>query len=227
MAIQQGRDGNFSSLFFPCWKPKGKKRIFFVTINVVIPNPWDDNKFFVEPVVRKKSMPQQGTHYERAFESLLCRRKVTYVALNQHEKALMGGAHLKSFDYIVHPREGRRLLVDVKGRKISRHSYERGRLEQTWATHDDVESLEQWETLFGQDYAAVLVFAYWLDDKDQLSLPLDQDVEHYQGRDYAFWVIGLRDYQREMRHRSSRWGTVSVPSRRFIHLAKPLADYPW
>lgn len=169
----------------------------------------------------------QGTHYEEAFAAALSRHGIAYTSLNQQEKALKAGVLLKSFDYIIYPQEGRRLLVDVKGRKISRRAYEHQRLEQTWATRDDIASLEQWEALFGSDYAAILVFAYWLTGQEEPLLPFHEEVEHFQGRDYSFWLIGLRDYQREMRPRSRRWGTVYVPLRRFVQLAKPMKGYCW
>ena len=48
-------------------------------------------------------MANSGTHYERAFQAVLQRRQVPYVAVDQAKKALFGPVQLKSFDFIIYP----------------------------------------------------------------------------------------------------------------------------
>ena len=64
-------------------------------------------------------MPRRGTHYERAFESYLQERQIPYVAVDQAKKAVFAGAKIKSFDFILYPRQGPKILADVKGRKVA------------------------------------------------------------------------------------------------------------
>lgn len=107
-------------------------------------------------------MANQGTHYEQAFEALLVKRRIRYVALDQAQKALFAGVQLKSFDFIVHTPSGRMILADIKGRKLSRRAFEKHRCEQTWTTRDDVKSLQDWSNVFGPTYSSAFIFAYWI-----------------------------------------------------------------
>jgi len=192
-------------------------------------------------------MPNCGTHYEQAFEAALIERQIPYVAVDQAQKALFAGEQLKSFDFIVYPTQGRKILADVKGRKLSWRSWARNRFDQTWATADDVESLRSWEQAFGRDYLAVFVFAYWIFDapspspdnsrpqgpdecRRQLAdTPSDRSdlmaLDHCGQRDYVFWAVELSAYQRHMRLRSQSWGTVHVPLRWFAELAVPFNQF--
>ena len=156
-----------------------------------------------------------GTHYERAFEGVLRERGIRYAAVDQSQKALLRGERVKSFDFVLYPQRGRGILVDVKGRKLSRKALARGRFEQTWVTAADVEGLGRWEEVFGDGYLAALVFAYWVVDEPE------QDGE----RDYVFVVAELSGYQRLMRQRSRSWQTVHVPVRAFAGLARPLEAF--
>jgi hypothetical protein len=108
-------------------------------------------------------MTQRRFHYELAFESLLRRRRVPYIAVDEARRALLPDAarlrvgtdaaarpaNLKSFDFVVH-QPTRSLLVDVKGRKVARRKnapLTPGRLE-SWVTEDDLRSLRTWRDLF-------------------------------------------------------------------------------
>jgi len=109
-------------------------------------------------------MPRRGTHYERAFESYLQERQIPYVAVDQAKKAVFAGAKIKSFDFILYPRRGPKILADVKGRKLAYRSFLRGRGAESWTTRKDVSGLQAWEEVFGSEYLAAFIFAYWLNE---------------------------------------------------------------
>jgi len=220
-------------------------------------------------------MPRRGTHYERAFESYLQERQIPYVAVDQAKKAVFAGAKIKSFDFILYPRQGPKILADVKGRKVASRSFLRGRGAESWTTRDDVTGLQAWEEVFGYEYLAAFIFAYWLTDNlpiqydfgesrvakppqnaifpsglqqicetnpissadsDKPNIPsrpqpeslqpgLFDDVFHFQGRDYSFWVIELCGYRLRMKQRSPKWETVYVPRKSFRESAQPFMEF--
>lgn len=190
-------------------------------------------------------MPRRGTHYERAFEAYLQQRHIPYVAVDQAKKAVFAGAKIKSFDFILYPRQGPKILADVKGRKVASCSFLRGRGAETWTTRDDVTGLMAWEEVFGSDHLAAFIFAYWLTDKeppqssndtDEPMIPsrpqpesippgLFDDFFRYQDRDYAFWVMELSGYRLRMKQRSPKWETVYVPRKSFQEFAQPFAEF--
>lgn len=174
------------------------------------------------------------THYEQAFEAYLQQQNIPYVAVDQAKKAVFSGARIKSFDFIIYPPRGRRILADVKGRKFPYQSFQRGRWGETWTTTDDVRGLTRWEEVFGDEYMAVFVFAYWLcgennDGEDYEHCPsqpyLFDNIYHYQQRDYTFVIADLHAYRQRMRPRSARWQTVFVPTRHFKLLAQPFDEF--
>ena len=166
-------------------------------------------------------MSKRNTHYERAFEDLLQQRGIPYVAVDQAQKAVFSGASIKSFDFIVYPNRGPKILADVKGRKCPWRQFQRGRWGETWITKDDLDGLHRWEEVFGPDYLAAFVFAYWLFDGD-LPAQTNGAVHRFAQRDYAFVVAELTAYHLRSRCRSPRWHTVYVPAAKFGDLAQPL-----
>jgi hypothetical protein len=124
---------------------------------------------------------------------------------------------LKSFDFVVYSQNGLNLLVDVKGRK---HAASTGKSLQNWVTRDDVESLGQWATLFGDGFEAAFAFLFWCEAQPPDALFLE--MFEFQGRWYAVQGIRLTDYQPHMRDRSAKWDTVSIPSKVFTEHARPL-----
>ena len=167
-------------------------------------------------------MAQRRHHYERAFEEFLRSRRIPYVAVDEARKSLVpqgigeGGA-LKSFDFVMYGAGagGGNLLVDVKGRRVGTGKKKRagrggescGRLE-SWVTREDVAALTAWERLFGAGFAAAFVFVYACEQQ-----PPDgmfREVFEHGGTWYALRTVTVRAYEREMRVRSERWGTVEV-----------------
>jgi len=162
-------------------------------------------------------MARRSIHYEAAFEDYLRSRGLPYVAVDETKKAIFANASVKSFDFLVYSSSGPNLLVDVKGRKFpdSAAGRPRGssRAWENWITRQDVEGLSQWQEVFGADFRAVLVFAYWLQGPPQRA-PFD-DVHIYAQRSYGFVGIGLDTYVAASRPRSAKWQTITMPTAEF------------
>lgn len=213
-------------------------------------------------------MTQRRHHYELAFETFLRSRRIPYVAVDEARKALLPDTtplavrreddphgrqlNLKSFDFVIYPTPsaanapGGNLLVEIKGRKISRRPpthrptgaspasnpssefnfaartprSSSGRLD-SWVTRDDVESLQTWERLFGPGFAAAFIFLYWCEDQPPDAL--FQEVFEHRGRWYAVRAVLLSDYRREMKARSPKWGTMHVPHAVFERISRPFS----
>ena len=124
-------------------------------------------------------MAQRRFHYEQAFEHYLRVNRVPYIAVDEAKKALMPTAAkgsapgcsaspampaIKSFDFVVYGQD-RNLLVDVKGRMFGSAAKRSPGHYQSWVTQDDVDSMTQWQKLFGSDFQAIFVFAYCLNQQ--------------------------------------------------------------
>ena len=162
-------------------------------------------------------MTRRSIHYEAAFEDYLRCRGLPYVAVDETKKAIFAGAAVKSFDVLVYSGSGANLLVDVKGRKFPDSSSGRrggsSRAWENWITRQDVEGLGEWEKVFGSDFRAVLVFAYWLQGPVQRS-PFE-DVHIFREKSYGFVGVPLDRYVAGARPRSAKWGTITMPTAAF------------
>lgn len=190
---------------------------------------------------------QRRHHYEQALEEYLRGHRVPYVAVDEARKALVphegggrghgegngegAGPALKSFDLVLYG-EKANLLVEVKGRRIAIRGrggqgtsvrpvrrFAGPRLE-SWVTQEDVDSLMEWERLFGEGFQSAFVFTYWCEE--QPPAPLFEETLEFRGRWYAVRVVLTRDYRRAMRPRSPRWRTVHLPSAEFDRISGPL-----
>ncbi len=172
-------------------------------------------------------MVRRTVHYEAAFEDYLRAKGWPYVAVDETKKAIFAGASVKSFDFLVYSESGANLLVDVKGRKFPDAVVGRkrghSRVWENWITEQDAEGLAAWEKVFGGDFVAVLVFAYWLQGPPRRS-PF-QDVHLYRQKHYAFFGVRLSDYLSVARPRSAKWQTMTVPSAKFAELAADIASF--
>lgn len=161
-------------------------------------------------------MARRSVHYEAAFEAYLRAKGWPYVLVDEARKAVFADVSIKSFDFLVYSTAGPNLLVDIKGRKFPdglRGANSSSRTWENWVTRDDVESLREWQNIFGQGFVGVLVFAYWLQGPPQRS-PF-QDVHFFRNRYYAFVAIKLEEYAQAVRPRSAKWQTLSMASGEF------------
>ena len=172
-------------------------------------------------------MAHRSVHYEAAFEDYLRSKGLPYVAVDEARRAIFAGGSLKSFDFLVYSDSGPNLLVDVKGRKFPDSTPGRSggasRAWENWVTKQDIEGLVEWEKVFGEDFQAVLVFAYWLQGPPQRA-PF-QDVHLFREKHYAFMAVRLGDYVTAARPRSAKWQTVTMPTAQFVRTAADVASF--
>jgi hypothetical protein len=177
-------------------------------------------------------MAKRDNHYDVAFEAYLRSQAIPYVAVDEArrspggrdtgDKVSLHSPTLKSIDFIVSPRETPlSWLVDVKGRQFP--SGRRKQYWRNWTTGDELESLARWETLFGQQFAALLVFAYWVVD-DIAPLPPEQ-LFLFRDRLYGFVGIRLNHYLTFGRPISPKWNTLAVSGSTFRSLARPMQHF--
>jgi hypothetical protein len=164
-------------------------------------------------------MVKRHNHYEAAFEAYLRDRSIAYVAVNEQRRALLGGGSLKSLDFIISQPGGPTWLVDVKGRQFPTA----GQYFRNWTTSDEIESMTQWQQLFGGGFSSVLVFAYNVVG-DKAPLP-EHLLYEFGGAIYGFVAVELDQYESNCKPLSERWNTVTVPTERFRALARPVQDF--
>ena len=167
-------------------------------------------------------MANRDNHYEAAFEEYLRSRGVPYVAVDEAKRSVLSdGASIKSLDFIVSSPGGATWLVDVKGRRFPSGD-EQKQYWKNWSTRDDLDSLAQWERLFGETFRGLFVFAYDVLG-DRAPLPAEQLFE-YRGSLYGFVAVRLADYAGCAHQISPRWDTVAMPTADFRRLARPLEE---
>lgn len=166
-------------------------------------------------------MTQRHIHYEAAFEDYLRSGGVPYVAVDESRRAIFAGERIKSFDFLVYLPGEKPWIVDVKGRKFpyeiqngSRHYWE------NWVMREDLDSLVEWQQVFGEDYEARFVFAYLLDGPPDRWPSVRPHV--FREEYYAFLAVTLGEYQEHCRSRSDSWDTVTVPRADFQRIVRPL-----
>jgi len=166
---------------------------------------------------------QRRFHYEVAFERYLRDQGIPYIAVDEAKRALQADTYppmsLKSFDFVVYTEFGRNLLVDVKGRI---HRGGSGRATPNWVTEADVESMQAWQRLFGEQFDPVFVFLYWC--RSEAPDALFNEVFEAGGRWYMTLAIRLSDYMQHMKPRSASWATLDMPSKAFRRLAVPFRE---
>lgn len=166
-------------------------------------------------------MSRRHIHYEAAFEDYLRSRGVPYVPVDEKRRVIFAGDKVKSFDFIVYPPKGVNWIVDVKGRQFPYVDENGGkRYWENWITLDDLESLAEWEVVFGNDFEAQLVFAYLLGGPPDRWPSCRPHV--FRGDYYAFLTVRLADYREHCRGRSDSWQTVSVPRAMYRRICRPV-----
>ena len=166
-------------------------------------------------------MARLHSHYEAAFEDYLRSRGVPYVPVNEARKVIFSGNKVKSFDFLIYPGGAQQWIVDIKGRKFPYiGSNGSKRYWENWVLREDLEGLADWQEVFGDEFEAQFIFAY------QLQGPPDRwpagRPHCFNHNYYAFLAVARQDYERHCQVRSDKWETVSVPTRVFREIARPV-----
>jgi hypothetical protein len=157
-----------------------------------------------------------------AFEAYLDRRGTPYVVVDEAKRAVGGRPGAKLFDYIVYPTGGPPFLVDVKGRKVSGRAAAKDARQNNWVTDGDLSGMRVWQEVFGDGFETAFVFAYWLAGRGGEPRRREAAGLDFAGREYRFWVVPAREYDRHQARRSARWRTVMVPQEIFACVSMPL-----
>lgn len=156
-------------------------------------------------------------HYERAFGNWLIDNHIQYIAVDEQKRAAFGRSKIKSFDYLLYPRNQQIIVAEVKGRKFKGTSFAKLAGFECWVTADDVDGLARWQQVFGPDHTAVFVFAYRIENID---VDFDgREVYDFVQDRYVFFAVKLDDYRRFMKRRSPKWQTVTLPADKFRQCA--------
>ena len=163
-----------------------------------------------------------NNHYERAFENWLIDNGVKYAVVDEGKRAILGKSDIKSFDFLLYPSDEQIIIVELKGRKFKGTNLSKLAGFECWVTTEDVDGLTMWQQAFGQNYRAIFVFAYKIENID---VDFDgKEVFEYDQNRYLFLGISLEDYRRFMVRRSPKWQTVTLPADKFRDCAVQISE---
>ncbi|MDD4891536.1 MAG: HYExAFE family protein, partial [Phycisphaerae bacterium] len=91
-------------------------------------------------------------------------------------------------------------------------------------TREDVVGLQQWARVFGEGFAGLIVFVYWLTNPEH-GCPAVGQLHTFRDRRYLLAGMPVDTYAAALRDRSRKWQTVSVPARPFRELVRPVTDF--
>ena len=167
-------------------------------------------------------MPRYRNHYEAAFEAYIRSLRVPCVAVDEARRSLDEETARKNPDFLLYPRFGTNLVVEVKGKR-GKNRDGRRRWE-NWVTTDDLDGLDRWQTLFGPGFQAILVFAY-AETPPEYPLPSGDGGFAFRNRTYRFWAVALDDYLGHLRSRGPAWRAVAMARAAFRRRVRPLAEW--
>ncbi len=163
---------------------------------------------------------RSANRYEQAFEAWLIDQRVEFVRADDHHRPGCLGVTVKTFDFLLHARNGKRVIAEVKGRTYKGTSLVDLKGLDCWATLDDVNGLLLWQEALGGDHVAAFVFAYRLAQVD-----VDTDGHEafpFSSDRYLFFAVPAADYGRCMKRRSPKWKTVTLAADDFRRYAVDL-----
>jgi hypothetical protein len=167
-------------------------------------------------------MANRANHYEAAFEAYIRSLRVPCVAVDEAKRSFFGDEGLKNPDFILYPKHGTNLVVEVKGKRgknaTGRRAWE------NWVTTDDLDGLAHWQEIFGPSFQAMIAFVY-AETPPPFPLPPGDGAFAFRNRLYRFWGIGLDDYIAHLRSRGPAWRAVAMARREFRRRVRPLNEW--
>lgn len=162
-------------------------------------------------------------YYELAFEDILRRCEIPYIAINENKRPIIEGEAIKNFDFIVYSRKGK-YLMDIKGKFFPyEYSYGRPNYWENWITLDDIKGLKFWQKIFGKGFQSFIVYPFLIrnkKDKKQFKF-----VYTFKNNSYGIVAISMKTYLEEAKPRSKKWKAIYVPREKFRKLVKPLNKF--
>ena len=144
------------------------------------------------------------------------------MAIDEARRAIFGEDGVKNPDFLLYPRFGTNLVVEVKGK---RGKNARGRRDwENWVTTDDLDGLVRWQAMFGPGFRSILAFAY-AEPIQPFPLPGENGAFEFRGLEYRFWAVGLDDYIAHLRSRGPAWKAVAMARRPFRRRVRPLREW--
>jgi hypothetical protein len=169
-------------------------------------------------------MANRKNHYEAAFEAYIRDLRVPCVAIDEARRALAAETgNLKNPDFLLYPRWGRNLVVEVKGKQGKNA---RGRRPwENWVSTDDLDGLARWQELFGPGFRSLLCFAYAERPPEWALRNGDEGAFTFRGRYYWFWAVEHDEYIAHLRSRGPAWKAVAMAKAEFRRRVRPLCDW--
>ena len=160
--------------------------------------------------------------YEHAFEKWLIDNRIQYIAVDEHKRAVFTRCKVKTFDFLLYPRNGQVVIAEVKGRKFKGTSFAKLANLECWVTTEDIDGLTKWQEVFGPGHQAIFVFAY---DVENIDVDFDgKDVYDFSQNRYIFFCITLDDYRKFMKRRSPKWQTLTLSADKFRQCAVQISE---
>jgi len=159
-------------------------------------------------------------HYEKAFAGWLTENHVEFVSTADQHKPVFENSTLKSFDFLLCPTGGKKIIAEVKGRHFKGTTLANLSRLECWVTTGDVDGLADWQKTLGPDYEGYFIFAYRVQNVD-----VDYDgreIFYFNGDRYLFLAVRLADYIQFMKQRSPKWRTVTLAAEKFRLCARPV-----
>lgn len=168
-------------------------------------------------------MANRANHYESAFEAYIRSLKVPCVAVDEAKRAVgVVDEGVKNPDFLLYPRGGLNLVVEVKGKRGK--TAEGRRAWENWVTTDDLDGLVRWQELFGPGFRAILAFVY-AEKAGPFPLPSGNGAFVFRNREYRFWAIELDEYVRHLVSRGPAWRAVAMARKEFRRRVRPLDEW--
>jgi uncharacterized protein YlbG (UPF0298 family) len=163
----------------------------------------------------------KNSHYEAAFEKILRDSGIPYIAINEFKRPIISGKPIKNFDFIVFSKKCK-YIIDIKGksffRKIKRKFV--SSKWKNWILEDDWKGLKQWQKTFGKNFKSIIVYPYWLKNKEDIKQ--FHDIYYFKNKRYGIVGIYSTDFLKNRKRRSKKWNTFYIPKEKFKKFVKPI-----